>query len=347
MARPVQRISLTDSEKNGLLTLSRSLSLDYRYVIRARIILEWYEGKTLDESEASLSISRPTIVKWRKKFAAHRLDGLKDAPRSGKPLTISAETRAKVIELACSKPGEGYSRWSQRRLAEEVGISQSQVHRILKEADLRPHKTTYWCGKSTDPEFEQKLINIVGLYLSPPENALVLCVDEKTQIQALDRTQPELPLRTGNPKRLTATYKRHGTVSLIAALSVHVGEVTAKTIDKNDAEAFLAFLKKLYRMYPGKDLHIIVDNWSAHKHQKVKEWVEKRKRLTLHFTPTYSSWLNQIEIWFNLLTKDVLKDAVWHSKKQLIEQIMTYIKTYNKKRAKPFQWTYTGKPLTI
>ena len=347
MARPAQQITLTDSEKSELITMSRSQALEHRYVMRAKIVLEWSEGKTLDESEASLSVSRPTIVKWRKKFAAHRLDGLKDAPRSGKPLTISAKTRAKVIELACSDPGEGYSRWSQRRLAEKVGISQSQVHRILKEADLKPHKTEYWCGKSTDPEFEQKLINIVGLYLSPPENALVLCVDEKTQIQALDRTQPELPLRTGNPKRLTTTYKRHGTVSLIAALAVHVGEITAKTIDKNDSEAFLSFLKKLYRMYPKKDLHIIVDNWSAHKHHKVKEWVERRRRLTLHFTPTYSSWLNQIEIWFNLLTKDVLKDAVWHSKKQLVEQIMRYIRTYNKTRAKPFQWTYTGKPLTI
>ena len=334
-------------KKSELLTLSRSQALEYRYVIRAKIILEWSEGKTLDQCEKSLSVSRPTIVKWRKRFAARRLDGLKDAPRAGKPLTISPETRAKVIELACSEPDEGYSCWSQRRLAEKVGISQSQVHRILKEADLKPHKTEYWCGKSTDPEFEEKLIKIIGLYLSPPENALVLCVDEKTQIQALDRTQPELPLRTGNPKRLTATYKRHGTVSLIAALAVHAGDITAKTIDKNDSEAFLAFLKKLYRMHPNKELHIIVDNWSAHKHQKVKEWVKRRKRLTLYFTPTYSSWLNQIEIWFRLLTKDVLKDAVWHSKKQLVDQIMTYIKTYNEKRAKPFQWTYTGKPLTI
>jgi len=347
MARPAQQITLSDSEKSELLTLSRSQALQYRYVIRAKIILEWSEGKTLDESESSLSVSRPTIVKWRKRFAARRLDGLKDEPRTGKPLIISPETRVRVIELACSKPKEGYSCWSQRRLAEKIGISQSQVHRILKEADLKPHKTEYWCGKSTDPEFEEKLIKIIGLYLSPPENALVLCVDEKTQIQVLERTQPELPLRTGNPKRLTATYKRHGTVSLIAALAVHVGDITAKTIEKNDSEAFLAFLKKLYRMYPNKDLHIIVDNWSAHKHQKVKEWVDKRRRLTLYFTPTYSSWLNQIEIWFRLLTKDVLKDAVWHTKKQLVDQIMTYIKTYNKKRAKPFQWTYTGKPLTI
>lgn len=347
MARPAQQITLSDSEKSELLTWSRSQVLEHRYVVRAKIILEWSEGKTLDETESSLSVSRPTIVKWRKRFAQLRLDGLKDEPRVGKPLIISSESRAKVIELACSEPGEGYSSWSQRRLAEAVGISQSQVHRILKEADLKPHKTEYWCGKSTDPEFEQKLIDIVGLYLSPPKNGLVLCVDEKTQIQALDRRQPELPLRVGNPKRLTTTYKRHGTVSLIAALAVHAGDITAKTIDKNDHESFLAFLKKLYRMHPKKELHIIVDNWSAHKNQKVLQWVDKRKRLTLHFTPTYSSWLNQVEIWFSILTKDVLKDAVWQSKKQLVDQIMTYIKTYNEKRAKPFRWTYTGKPLTI
>lgn len=347
MARPAQEIVLTDSEKNELVTLSRSQALEYRYVVRAKIILEWSEGKTLDESQLSLSVSRPTIVKWRTRFAAQRLDGLRDHPRAGKPLLISSETRTKVIELACSKPDEGYSNWSQRRLAEKIGISQSQVHRILKEADLKPHKTEYWCGKSTDPEFEQKLIDIVGLYLSPPENALVLCVDEKTQMQALDRTQPQLPLRTGSPKRLTTTYKRHGTVSLIAALAVHAGDITAKTITRNDSETFLTFLKKLYRIYPRKHLHIIVDNWSAHKHQKVMQWVEKKRRLSLHFTPTYSSWLNQIEIWFSILTKDVLKEAVWHSKKQLVDQIMTYVRTYNEKRAKPFNWTYTGKPLTI
>lgn len=347
MARPAQQITLSDSEKSELLTWSRSQALEHRYVVRAKIILEWSEGKTLDDSESSLSVSRPTIVKWRKKFAVQRLDGLRDEPRVGKPLIISPESRVKVIELACSGPGEGYSNWSQRRLAQKVGISQSQVHRILKEADLKPHKTEYWCGKSTDPEFEQKLIDIVGLYLSPPKNALVLCVDEKTQIQALDRRQPELPLRTGNPKRLTTTCKRHGTVSLIAALAVHAGDITAKTIDINDYKNFLAFLKKLYRMYPNRQLHIIVDNWSAHKNQKVIEWVDKRRRLTLHFTPTYSSWLNQIEIWFSILTKDVLKGAVWHSRKQLIDQLMAYIKTYNEQRAKPFKWTYTGKPLTV
>jgi transposase len=191
------------------------------------------------------------------------------------------------------------------------------------------------------------MVNIIGLYLNPPQNALVLSIDEKTQIQALDRTQPVLALKAGVPKRLTATYKRNGTIALIAALAVHKGEVTAKTVEKNNAENFLIFLKSLYRQNTRKHLHVILDNLSVHKHSTITDWVKSKKRITLHFTPTYSSWLNQIEIWFNMLTKDVLKGGVWKSKKQLINQLMQYIETYNTERAKPFKWTYTGKPLTI
>lgn len=345
MARQGKKLKLTNEERSELITMSRSMVLQYRYVLRAKIILRWSEEKTLSESELLLSTSRPTIVKWRKRFSEKRIDGLMDAPRPGKISVIAPEVSAKVIELACRKPGKGYTNWSQRRIAKEVGVSQSKVCRVLKAADLKPHKTEYWCGKSTDPEFEKKVIDIIGLYLSPPQKALVLCVDEKTQIQALDRTQPELPLKVGNPRRLTTTYKRHGTVSLIAALSVHEGEITAKTIDKNNSDNFLAFLKSLYRKYPGKELHIVLDNLSVHKNKKVMAWVEKRRKLILHFTPTYSSWMNQIEIWFNILTKDVLKGGIWHSKKQLVSQLLEYIKTYNKERAKPFSWTYTGKIL--
>lgn len=345
MARRGKKIELSNEEKSELMTMSRSMSLEYRYVLRAKIILQWSEDKTLKESESLLLTSKPTIVKWRKRFWEKRIDGLKDAPRPGKQSTITPELIAEVVELTRKKPGKGYTNWSQRRIAEEAGICQSKVCRILKAVDLKPHKTDYWCGKSTDPEFEKKVIDIIGLYMSPPQNALVLCVDEKTQIQALDRTQPELPLRIGNPRRLTTTYKRHGTVSLVAALSVHEGEITAKTIDKNNSDNFLAFLKSLYRKYPRKELHIVLDNLSVHKNKKVMQWAEKRRKLTLHFTPTYSSWLNQIEIWFNILTKDVLKGAIWHSKKQLVNQILEYIKTYNKERAKPFSWTYTGNTL--
>jgi len=219
---------------------------------------------------------------------------------------------------------------------------QTTVHEILKSNDLKPHKTEYWCGKSKDPEFEEKMLNVVGLYLNPPENAFVLSVDEKTQMQALDRTQPLLPMKKGYPERQTATYKRNGTVSLIASLAVHTGEITGNIIERNNSENFLKFLKKLDRKYRHKHLHIIVDNLSVHKNTEVKEWLSHKRKITMHFTPTYSSWLNQIEIWFNIMSKDVLKGAVWKSKDQMVKQIMKYIKTYNEKRAKPFEWTYDG-----
>jgi transposase len=189
------------------------------------------------------------------------------------------------------------------------------------------------------------MINIIGLYMNPPENAIVICVDEKTQIQALDRTQPELPLRSGNPKRQTATYKRNGTVSLIAALAVHTGEITARTMKSNNAENFLGFLKSLDRKYRNTTIHVIADNLSVHKHKDVKKWLEGKRKVKLNFTPTYSSWLNQVEIWFNILTRDVVKGGIWQSSEQLANQLIEYVKTYNDTRAKPFKWTYTGDPL--
>lgn len=342
MARKGNPIVLTDEQRTELLSITRSQRIEHRYHVRAQIVLMLADGNSYDEVQEKLSLSRSIVAKWKKRFAEVGIDGLKDKPGRGKTPIYSAADEARVLELATSKPPKGYSNWSQGRIAKELGMSQSTVQRILSRQDLKPHKVEYWCGKSTDPEFEAKMLEVVGLYLDPPENALVLSVDEKTQIQALDRTQPELPLRSGNPRRQTATYKRNGTVSLIAALAVHDGEITAKTIDKNNADNFLTFLKHIYRKYPRKQLHIIVDNLAVHKHQKVREWVASKRRVTMHFTPTYSSWLNQIEIWFNILTKDVLKGAVWTSKKQLVEQIMEYIKYYNLERAKPFRWTYDG-----
>jgi transposase len=347
MARIGQQITLSIEEEQELLTMSRSHKLEKRYVERAKIILSSAEGKSLDQIIELTGKSRPVVNKWRNRFRESRLEGLKDAKRTGKPKVITPQQQALVIEKACTKPEGGYTNWSQERIAKEVGISQSKVFQILKQADLKPHKIEYWCGKPRDPEFEQKMINIVGLYMSPPENAIVICVDEKTQIQALDRTQPELPLRSGNPKRQTATYKRNGTVSLIAALAVHSGEVTAKTIKSNTAENFLKFLKSLDRKYRNKKLHVIADNLSIHKHKDVKLWLDGKKKISLHFTPTYSSWLNQVEIWFNILTKDVVKGGIWQSSEQLANQLMEYVKTYNTTRAKPFRWTYTGEPLRI
>lgn len=340
MARPSLKVVLNSEELIELQSIVRSTKVESRIKERSYIILDWHDGKSYDACQSLRKVSRGIVAKWRKRFSENRLSGLSDAPRSGKPVVITEAQKNKVIHLACSKPADGYSNWSQQRIGEKVGISQSKVNKILKEHDLKPHKVDYWCGKSTDPEFESKMLNIVGLYMNPPENAIVLCVDEKTQMQALDRTQPELPLRQGNAKRLTATYKRNGVVNLIASLAVHQGEIIADTMESNNAENFLGFLKKLKRKYAGKKLHVIADNLSVHKHETVKEWVAKSKQVELHYTPTYSSWLNQVEIWFNILSKDVLKGAVWHSKKQLVDQLMDYIKTYNSQRAKPFKWTY-------
>lgn len=347
MARISQPIVVTEEQREQLLIMFRSLKIEKRYSMRAQVILLSLEGKSLEEIIAISGMSRPAVNKWRQRFRQFGVDGLRDAQRSGKPSVITARQKALVVQKACEKPPGGYSNWSQARIGKQVGISQSKVHQILKKADLKPHKVEYWCGKSPDPEFESKMMNIVGLYMNPPENAIVLCVDEKTQIQALDRTQPILPLKAKAPRRLTATYKRNGTVALIAALAVHSGEITAKPMKSNNAENFLSFLKKLDRSYRNKTLHIIVDNLSVHKDAKVKEWLKGKRKIKLHFTPTYSSWLNQVEIWFNILSKDVLKGAVWKSTKQLTDQMLEYIDTYNKTRAKPFAWTYTGNVLTI
>jgi len=340
MRKRIGSIKVTEEEREVLTTWSRSTSIDHRYVVRSKIILMLEAGEKYESIMGRLDVGKSAVTKWKKRFAEKGLAGLKDAPRAGKPRAYSEADRIRVVQKACEKPEGGYTGWSQRRIAKEFGMSQSTVCEILKEHQLKPHKVEQWCGKSTDPEFEKKMLNIIGLYMNPPENALVLCVDEKTQIQALDRTQPELPLRPGNPKRQTATYRRHGTVSLIAALALETGEVTAKTMEKNNAENFLGFLKKLDRTYRNRHLHIIVDNLAVHKHKDVKEWLARKRKITLHFTPTYSSWLNQIEIWFNILSKDVLKGGVWKSKKQLTDQMLEYIDTYNKTRAKPFSWTF-------
>lgn len=342
MARKAAQLIISTNDLLELEVMSRSQKLDHRYVVRSNIILDLHAGKSYDEVERRNGVSRRVVAKWKSRFLSEGLSGLFDKKGRGRKAVYSEADRSRIVQKACEKPEGGYTNWSQRRIADELGVSQMTVQRTLKQHFIKPHKVDYWCGKSPDPEFEEKMLNVVGLYLHEDENALVLSVDEKTQIQALDRSQPELPLKSGLPKRHTTTYKRNGTVSLIAALAVHQGEITAETIDKNNHENFLKFLKKLYRKYPKKHLHIVLDNLNVHKHKKVKEWVKSKSRVSLHFTPTYSSWLNQIEIWFNILSKDVLKGGVWHSKQQLIDQILEYVKTYNETRAKPFEWTYSG-----
>jgi len=338
-------IKLTEEEKKTLTMWAKAAKTEKRYVQRAQVILYSAEGYPLHEIAIKSGLSRQNCTRWRMRFLKDRTDGLKDLPRKGRPCIIPPEVKTKVTMLACTKPPDGSNQWTRQSLAKVLGIGKTTVHRILTQGNIKPHKVEYWCGKSPDPEFEEKQAAILGLYLNPPENALVLCVDEKSQLQALDRTQPELPLRPGNPKRLTATYKRNGTTCLIACLSVHDGGVTGRCVDRNNHDTFLNFLKHLYRKYPGKELHIIMDNLSLHKHKEVMNWVNKRRRLAIHFTPTHASWLSQIEIWFNIFSRDVIRGGVWKSKRQMIDQIMHYIKHYTEHRAHPFKWTYTGKPL--
>ena len=341
-----RKIELTTEEEQTLRMWTRAGTTEQRLSRRAQVILCCAEGLRIRETSERCGLSQLSVFKWKKRFLEKRLDGLADEPRPGRPATISAAQRLAVVDLATSTPPKGKTTWSMTDLARESDLSRATVHRILTEAKLHPHKTEYWCGRSPDPEFEAKQAAILGLYLNPPENALVLSVDEKSQMQALDRTQAELPMRSGEPKRLTATYKRNGTTCLLAALSVHDGEVTARCRDKNDQVTFLAFLKALYRKYPRKKLYVICDNLSVHKAKDVKEWAAKRRRLTILHTPTYASWLNQVEIFFNIFTREVMRGGVWSSKKELIDQAMYYIKCYNES-ATPFAWNYTGKPLTV
>jgi putative transposase len=342
----VAKIVLSEAEADELRLWAGGRKIERRLAQRAQVILAAAAGRSVAAAAAASRLSPQACSKWRLRFETQRLDGLRDRPRSGRPRTIAPATRLAVIGRATEPPPPGgRTRWTQRQLASDVGISPASVNRVLHASDLKPHKTDYWCGRSPDPEFAAKQAVILGLYLEPPSGALVLSVDEKSQIQALDRTQPELPLRSGRPRRLTATDKRHGTTCLLAALSTASGTIEARCLERATHQEFLAFLKHLYRSHPGCELHIILDNLSVHKHSTVLAWAERRRRLHLHFTPTYASWLNQIEIWFRILTKAVVKDGVWRSKAELVDQIMAYIADYNATQAHPFKWTYTGQPL--
>jgi putative transposase len=345
MGRPRAQLILTDDERTTLAMWTRAGTTEQRLAQRALIVLLSAEGRPWEDICQQADISQTNGLKWVRRFRKLRLEGLRDEARSGRPPTYTPIEKVSVTALACTKPQDNRNAWTQRELAKAVGMSKSTVHRVLTAGAVKPHKIDYWCGKSPDPEFEAKQAEIIGLYMNPPDNALVLSVDEKSQIQAIDRTQPELPLGPGHARRQTETYTRHGTVCLLASLIVHEGHIDGRCIDKHTHAEFLAFLKHLYRKYPRRQLHVICDNFSAHKHTAVKEWASHRRRLTLHFTPTYASWLNQVEIWFRIFSRDVIRGGAWPSKAELIKQIVGYIDSYNKTRAHPFTWTYTGQPL--
>lgn len=342
MPRALPRMDLTDVERHELESIVAAPTSEQRAALRARIVLLAEQGKsTLDIAE-SVGVSTRVVVKWRSRYARGRLAGLADAPGRGRPRIHGADVRLKIATEAC-RPPEGTSQWSTRDLAAHVGVPHVLVHRVLKAESIKPHLQEMWLN-SKDPEFERKQAEIVGLYLNPPENALVICVDEKTGMQALGRKHPDKPVKPGKPAKREFEYVRYGTQSLLAALCVSDGSVAGKCYDRHTHAEFLDFLDEIAWRFPEGDLHLIVDNLSVHKHPKVVKWLEANERVRFHFTPTHASWLNQIEIWFSILGRKVLKRGVFSSKEDLVQQVMAFIDRHNQ-IAKPFRWTYTGDPL--
>ena len=344
MARRAPRIELSAKERMTLESIVRCPSSAQRDVLRARIILLAAAEQRNEQIQAVLKVSKPVVIKWRGRFAAQRLEGLRDAPGRGRKRKYNADIRHRIAATACGTPPASVgTHWSVRTLAKHLGVGTMVVQSVLAAESIQPHRFRYW-KHSNDPEFEPKMLTVVGLYLAPPQNAVVLSVDEKTSIQALDRTQPRLPMKPHQIERLSHEYKRNGTASLLAALEVHSGQIRAQTIRRNNSDTFIRFLRRLLQAYPELELYVIVDNGSSHTSKKTRTWVARQKRLHLAFTPTHASWLNQIEIWFGILTRKVVRRGIFASRQELVAKIMSFIESYNEE-ARPFAWTYSGNPL--
>lgn len=336
-------ISLTELERAELTSMARSRSLPAALSLRARIVLACAtEDVTVVAVADSLQISRDTVRKWRTRFSKDRMRGLYDEIRPGRPRTVDDEQVAQLIAKTLhTKPADGGTHWSTRTLAAETGISKSTVSRYLQAFNLKPHRVETF-KLSTDPFFIEKLRDVVGLYLNPPENAIVLCVDEKSQCQALERTQPMLPLGLGYVEGVTHDYVRHGTTTLFAALNVLSGEVMAQCRPRHRHQEFLSFLRSIDKAVPADlDVHCIVDNYASHKHPKVKAWLAERPRWHMHFVPTYSSWLNQVERFFAVITERAIRRGSFKSVRDLTKKIDAFVTKYNE-NCQPFAWTATA-----
>jgi transposase len=339
--RPKAPLSLSDDERRVLEGYTRQRKIVRQLAERARIVLECANGQDNETVGEKLGVHPVTVGKWRARFVRDRLQGLSDAPRSGAPRTVSDEQVERVVKLTLEATPPNATHWSTRSMARRVGLSQTTIARIWRAFSLQPHRVESF-RLSNDPDFVEKVRDIVGLYLNPPECAMVLCVDEKSQIQALDRTQPLLPLRPGQPERRSHDYRRHGTTSLFAALDVASGSVLGKCYRRHRSQEFLDFLRRIDRAVPvGLDLHLILDNYSTHKTEKVRGWLARHPRFHLHFTPTYSSWINQVERFFALLSQQWLKRGAHRSTLELEQAILHYIERGNR-NPKPFVWTKTA-----
>ena len=341
VGRPIPSLTLTPEEKQTLERWSRRHSSAQALALRCRIVLACAEGLSNTAVARRLSATMQTVGKWRNRFLAHRLDGLLDEPRPGAPRTISDTAVERVLVLTLETQPREATHWSTRSMAKRCGLTQSAVSRIWRAFALQPHRAeTFQLSK--DPLFIEKVRDIVGLYLNPPDKALVLCVDEKTQIQALDRSQPLLPMRPGQAERRTHDYVRHGTTSLFAALEVKSGHVVGDFHARHRSVEFRKFLDRIEAAVPrGLDVHLILDNYGTHKTSRIHRWLARHPRFHVHFTPTSASWLNLVERWFAALTNKQIRRGIHRSTRELQEAIRRFIDHHNA-RPKPFVWTKTA-----
>jgi transposase len=343
MGRPVSQVDVTLDERIELRSRVRGGTTPQRDNLRARIILLRAQGIKVEEVARQLGVSVTCVSKWSSRFEAQGLEGLKDAPGRGRKPSLPKEKIEQVL-IRVTQPPKGRRRWSVRTMAKAVGISHDSVHRIWKHNDLKPHLTRTF-KLSRDPQFEPKFRDVIGLYLNPPDKALVLCCDEKSQCQALERTQPGLPLGAGHIRTRTHDYYRHGTVTLFAALNYLDGKIISRTEPHHTHVEWLRFLKQLDRETPADlDLHLIVDNYATHKHAKVKAWLERHPRFHIHFTPTGSSWLNLVERFFADITQDAIRDGSFTSVRQLITAIEDYL-TLRNEQPRRYQWRAKGEEI--
>lgn len=334
-------VTLTPGDRLVLERWARGRRTPSRQVLRAKIVLLASEGLENQVIAARLETTKPTVGLWRRRFASGGLAAIeKDAPRGGRRPTVRLELEKRIVAMTTAKRADE-TQWTTRSLAKELGTTQSMVQRVWVANGLRPHRVRSF-KLSNDPEFVEKLVDVVGLYLNPPEHALVLCADEKSQIQALDRTQPGLPMKRGRCGTMTHDYKRHGTTTLFAALNMATGKVIATCEQRHRHQEWLRFLRHIHRLTPPKlDIHLIVDNYATHKHAKVQRWLERHPRFHLHFTPTSSSWLNVIEGFFAQLTNRRLRRGVFRSVTDLVSAIESYV-AQNNDNPRPFVWTASG-----
>ena len=339
--RPKAELVLSEEEREQLLSLARSRALPHGIVARAKVVLWSAEGQSNSEIAARLQWTKATVGKWRRRFIERRVPGLYDELRSGRPRSIEDEKIAALLRRTLSRRPKAATHWTVRGAAAASGISKSTVHRLFRSFALQPHRTRSF-KLSNDPFFVEKVRDIAGLYLNPPDHALVLCVDEKSQIQALNRTQPVLPMGLGYVEGITHDYVRNGTTTLFAALDIATGTVFTECKPRHRHQEFLSFLRKLDESIPPElDVHLIVDNYATHKHPKVRTWLAQRPRYQIHYTPTYSSWLNQVERWFALITQQAIRRGSFTSVKDLVAKIDAFVQNYNRSH-RPFVWTATA-----